>query len=100
MDWNPLTRRFSNEKVLCLPDTDLREVMEAYLKQPGIRIFSVLSHKKGTRIQIDGEDFIDEFGRYVYISHGIGQHEDLDTRYEAGEGPLDEVFALQEEVCV
>lgn len=102
MDWNPKLQKFSEEKVLHLPDTDKQEVMEAYLQLPGVRIFSVISHnnKKGTRIHIDGEDYIDEFGRYVYISHGVGQHDDLDTRYESGEGPIDECFPLQKEVMI
>jgi DNA-binding transcriptional MocR family regulator len=40
----------------------------------------------------DGENYIDEFGRYVYLQTAIGDSEDMDLRYDV---PDPELFPLQ-----
>lgn len=42
---------------------------------------------------VDGEDYIDEFGRYVYIASRVGISKDIDMRY--GDKPDPELFHLQ-----
>jgi hypothetical protein len=41
----------------------------------------------------DGDDYIDEFGRYVYVVSRIGDHADVDLRYDKEPDP--ELFTLQ-----
>ena len=44
----------------------------------------------------DGEDYIDEFGRYVYIACRIGATlEDIDYRYTSNNFETDDIFQLQ-----
>ena len=45
------------------------------------------------RIQIDAEDYIDEFGQYVYLVSRVGTSADVDLRYE--DNPEPELFNLQ-----
>ena len=42
---------------------------------------------------IDGDDYIDEFGFHVYITSRLGTSADVDLRY--GENPDPELFTLQ-----
>jgi len=45
------------------------------------------------RVRIDDEDYIDEFGRYVYLTSRVGTSADIDLRYEEVTEP--ELFNLQ-----
>ena len=42
---------------------------------------------------VDGDWYIDEFGKYVYITNRLGYLHDIDLRYD--EHPEPELFTLQ-----
>lgn len=113
--WNTHHRCISNVRTLTLPAQEQVTAVEKYLKLPGVRIYSVLSHEpivspanqklieRGVTslgrlgdaqriVNTQDEAYIDEFGRYVYIAYGLGIQEDVDKRYDV---PTQELFELQ-----
>ena len=113
--WNRELQCMSNVRTVSLILQDPIECIERYLKQPGIRIYSVVSHDpiitpanqrllsqghtsigrirdEQRIVDAQGEPYIDEFGRYVYIAYAVGTKDDVDMRYDV---PTQELFELQ-----
>lgn len=47
------------------------------------------------RIKVNGEDYIDEFGRYVYLANRVGLSKDRDLRYEGTQYSDSELFTVE-----
>ena len=107
--YNPMYKCFTNIRNVKLKRTCSTSNLKDYLQQhPELRIYTIISHEpitneanarisKQTSVHrvkdADGDDYIDEFGRYVYIANRIGTSDDVDLRYE--NVPEPELFTLQ-----
>jgi hypothetical protein len=114
--YNTLYKCFTNIRTIKLKKIYSEEVVKEYLFQhPELHIYTIIGHepiissadeekiKSGSttkskiadrqRVQDEGEDYIDEFGRYVYTVSRIGTSDDIDLRYE--NVPEPELFSLE-----
>jgi len=114
--YNTLYRCLTNVRTVkfqkCCVDTQLQLLL---LINPKLQIYTIISHEPilsaadrerivlrqttlsriadVQRVQIDNEDYIDEFGQYVYLVSRVGINVDVDLRYEGNPEP--ELFNLQ-----
>jgi cell division protein FtsB len=115
--YNTLYQRFSNIRIAKFLKTHTEEQIRVYLQtHPELHIYTIIDNEPllsavdqqqvdvniTTRSKIaarqrvkdeDGDDYIDEFGRYVYITSRIGTEADKDLRYEDKADP--ELFTVQ-----
>ena len=107
--YNVIYGCFTNIRNVKLKRTCSSSDLNDYFQQhPELRIYTIISHEpiinggdderisKQSRQRIkdaDGDDYIDEFGMYVYIASRIGVSDDVDLRYE--NAPEPELFTLQ-----
>jgi len=114
--YNTLYRCLTNIRTVrfqkCCIDAQLQLLL---LINPKLQIYTIISHEPilsaadedriaerqttlsriadVQRVQIDNEDYIDEFGQYVYLVSRVGTSADIDLRYE--DNPEPELFNLQ-----
>lgn len=103
--YNPLYKCFTNIRIVKLRRSCSEIEMKLYLlKHPELNIYTIISHEPiltsaddkeiaqseatlskimdRQRVQEQGEYYIDEFGRYVYITSRVGTQQDIDLRYD------------------
>jgi hypothetical protein len=117
--FNPAYQCFTNKRTVKIAHYGKsEELLEEFKHLQGARIYNILSHEpiitqatkdciaKGLSLShfiqrvkvkdIDGDDYIDEFGYYLYSHSFLGFEPDLDLRYELSTEPERELFHLQQ----
>jgi hypothetical protein len=112
----PLYRCFTNVRYCQLKRVAEDWLYKALLNDNKLRLYTTISHEpivteadreriaagKTTLSQIadrqrvkdaDRDDYIDEFGRYVYLQTAVGYSQDMDLRYDGVPDP--ELFTMQ-----
>jgi hypothetical protein len=112
--YNPMLQCFTNVRMARFKRTCTDQELKDFLSShPELKVYTVIDHQplisesdkvdNGSIVSVisdrqrvrdvDGEDYIDEFGRYVYITCRVGTRKDIDLRYEKEREP--EFFHLQ-----
>lgn len=93
--WNPLYKGFTNIRSVSIPKDQFHE----YFLSNDYTIVTLISHEAmnslSTKVTINGKDYIDEFGKNVYINCALAMSDwkDVDLRYDENLEP--ELFKLE-----